>query len=278
MLKVDFIYEKDGVEIHHKGSEQNLVVPQIGPSLRLALAEAAGAEENAKQQPLVGGSGRTMNMLWGKAGVKRESLTILNCINCQPPNNLYPTDAAARVYISEQNAKAAVSQCYSQHVKPVLDSRPWTRIDAIGEKALRTLTGKTDGIMKWRGSPLPVHGEVKERVVPILHPSYLMRDQSMIPATISDLKKGLDVPPEHYNLQPTVDDVLNFCNAKVLCFDIETDRRTNRITMVGLATRPYHVTVVPWSGNYIGALLQVFRTAEELVGQNIIHFDIPFLE
>lgn len=278
MLKVDFTYEKDGVEIHHKGSEQNLVVPQIGPSLRLALAEAAGAEENAKQQPLVGGSGRTMNMLWGKAGVKRESLTVLNCINCQPPNNLYPTDAASRVYISEQDAKAAVSQCYRNHVKPVLDSRPWTRIDAIGEKALRTLTGKTDGIMKWRGSPLPLVGEVKEKVIGVLHPSYLMRDQAMIPATISDLKKGLDVPPEHYNLQPTVDDVYSFIGSKILCFDIETNRRTNQITMVGLATRPYHVTVVPWSGNYIGALLQVFRTAEELVGQNIIHFDIPFLE
>jgi len=278
MLKVDFKYDEDGVEVHHKGWEQNLVPPQVGPSLRLALAEAPGREEAAQGQPLVGGSGRVMNMLWGKAGIKRESLTIINTINCRPPANLYPTDPAARKYISEPDAKVAVEQCYRNHVKPLLDSRPWTRIDAIGDKALRKLTGKTDGIMKWRGSPLPVHGEDKPKVIGILHPSYLMRDQSMIPATISDLKKGLDVPPEHYQLQPTVDDVLSFCNAKVLCFDIETDRRTNKITMVGLAVKPYYVTVVPWSGNYIGALMAVFKTAEELVGQNHISFDIPFLE
>src|SRR6266850_4346972 len=282
MLKVDFKYETEEYghkeEVHHKGWEQNLVHPQMGPTLRLAIAEAAGKEEAAAGQPLVGGSGRVMNMLWGKAGIKRESLTILNTINCRPPNNIYPTDPAARRYISEQDGKAAVSQCYRNHVKPVIDSRPWTRFDAIGEKSLRALTGKTDGIMKWRGSPLPVIGELKERVVGVLHPSYLMRDQSMIPATISDLKKGLDVPPEHYNLEPTVDDVYSFIGSKVLCFDIETDRRTNKITMVGLATHPYYVTVVPWSGNYIGALMQVFASAEELVGQNLVSFDIPFLE
>jgi uracil-DNA glycosylase family 4 len=279
MLKVDFKYKNsDGVEVHHKGSEQTLVQPQVGNSLRLALAEAPGEDENLEGKPLVGGSGRVMNMLWGKAGIRRDSLTILNCINCRPPNNLYPTDNAARCYISEQDAKAAVSQCYRNHVKPVLDSRPWTRVDAIGEKALRTITGKTDGIMKWRGSPLPLVGEQKEKVIGILHPSYLMRDQDMIPATISDLKKGTDVPPEHYNLNPTVDDVLSFVNAKVLCFDIETNRYSNKITMVGLSTRPYHVTVVPWGGNYIGALKQVFASAQDLVGQNNVAFDIPFLE
>lgn len=278
MLKVDFKYVSDGIEVHHKGSEQTFVAPQIGSSLRLAVAEAPGEQEAIEGKPLVGGSGRVMNMLWGKAGIRRDDLTIINTINCRPPNNIYPTDAAARRYISGKDAEDAVRHCYREHVAPILESRPWIRIDAIGEKSLKSLTGKTDGIMKWRGSPLPLTGEKKEKVIGILHPSYLMRDQDMIPATISDLKKGLDVPPEHYNLQPTVDDVLSFCNSKVLCFDIETDRRTNKITMVGLAVSPYYVTVVPFSGNYIGALIQVFRTAEELVGQNIIHFDIPFLE
>src|SRR5258706_9554591 len=108
MLKVDFKYEEDGVEVHHKGSEQNLVLPQTGPSLRLAIAEAPGKDESIAGQPLVGGSGRVMNMLWGKAGIKRESLTIINTINCRPPANLYPTDPSARKYISEPDAKAAV--------------------------------------------------------------------------------------------------------------------------------------------------------------------------
>lgn len=158
MLKVDFKYEEDGVEVHHKGSEQNVVQPQIGGSLRLALAEAPGKEESIACQPLVGGSGRVMNMLWAKAGIKRESLTILNTINCRPPNNLYPTDPAARRYISEQDAKEAVRHCYREHVRPVLLSRPWIRLDIIGAKALELLTG-LKSVMQWRGSPIEIDTE-----------------------------------------------------------------------------------------------------------------------
>jgi len=158
MLKVDFKYEEDGVEVHHKGSEQNLVLPQIGPSLRLALAEAPGKDESIAGQPLVGGSGRVMNMLWGKANVKRESLTILNVIQCRPPANMFPTDGPARRYISIQDAEEAVRHCYFNHIRPLLLSRPWSRLDIIGGKALQLLTGKAD-ITKWRGSPLDIDTE-----------------------------------------------------------------------------------------------------------------------
>jgi len=213
-----------------------------------------------------------------KAGIKRDGLNIINTINCRPPSNLYPTDAAARSYISDGDGKSVVGHCYKAHVEPLLRSKQWTRIDAVGEKALRTLTGKTDGIMKWRGSPLPLKGEETPRVMPILHPSYLMRDQQMIPATISDLKKGLQVPPEYYNLNPSVEEVDAFQNAKLLTFDIETNRFSGTCTMVGIQIKPYTVTVVPYNGPYIAALKRVFATADAVVGQNIIGFDLPVLK
>ena len=277
-MKVKDCEKCNGCPMQRLFPENNLVPPEMGRGNRLVVGEAPGEEEAAQQRPFVGGSGRIFNMLLAKAGIKRDELTILNCIQCRPPNNIYPTDAAARGYISKQDGEAAVSQCYREHVAPVLASRPWTRIDAVGEKSLRELTGKTDGIMKWRGSPLPLIGEDKEKVIGICHPSYLMRSQELIPATISDLKKGLDVPPEYYNLRPTVEDLDAFMDAPILCADIETNRRTNQITMVGLATRPFYVTVVPWSGRYISALKKVFASAKEFVGQNCVHFDIPFLE
>lgn len=250
----------------------------MGPSLRLEVAEAPGAEEAEQGEPLVGGSGKIMNMLWRKAGVQRDALTIINTINCRPPDNIYPTDGAARKYCSQQEAEETVSHCYRAHVKPLLDSRPWERIDALGEKALRVLTGKTDGIMKWRGSPLPLKGEQKPRVMPILHPAYIMRDADYLPTTISDLMKGLDTPPEFYELQPTIDQLKEFENAKQLCFDIETNIQTGAITMVGVQTTPYHVAVAPFRGGYIEALKRIFATAQEVIGQNILQFDIPVLE
>jgi uracil-DNA glycosylase family 4 len=278
MQAVHFKFEdENGKEVEWIGSEQNFVAPQLGPSLRLALAEAPGEQEALEGTPLVGGSGRVMNMLWGKAGIKRESLTVLNCINCRPPNNVYPTDPAARKYISAKDADAAVQQCYRNHVEPVLNSRPWTRFDAIGEKSLRTLTGKTDGIMKWRGSPLKRIGQDKETVIGIVHPAFLMRKQELIPIAISDLKKGTDVPPEYYNLRPTIEELQDF-HADTLCFDIETNMGTGAITMVGFSVRPHHVIVVPYRGAYIGEIHRILGEASQLIGQNIIGFDIPVLK
>ena len=259
--------------------DKTYIAPVWGSSNRLMVAEAGGETENATGLPLCGGSGKIMDSLLRKAGISRDTLSIINTIPCAPPLNLYPTDTAARVYCTTAEAQEAIAYSYEHYVEPVLKARPWTRIDAIGEKSLRLLTGKTEGIMKWRGSPLPLKGEDKARVIGILHPSYLMRDSAMIPATISDLSKGTQIPPQHYNVEPTLADLEDF-NARTLVFDIETNRFTQQITMVGIADarRKYHVVVVPFHGAYIKELKRIFYDAEELVGQNIIGFDLDHLK
>lgn len=258
---------------------QTYIPPVMGPSNRLAVAEAAGAEENASGLPLVGGSGKIFDSLLRKAGIRRDDISIINTLPCQPHNNSYPTDPSARVYCTATEGQEAVAYSYQHYVEPILKARPWTRIDAIGEKSLRLLTGKTEGIMKWRGSPLPLKGETKARVIGILHPSYLMRDGAMIPATISDLCKGTQIPPQYYNTKPTVEDLEGF-DARELVFDIETNRFTQQITMVGIADarRAYHVDVVPFHGAYIPQLKRIFLNAEAVIGQNIIGFDLDRLK
>jgi len=155
MLKVVYDYEKQGRKIHHVGAEQNFVPPKMGTSLRLSIWEAPGETENNLMEPAVGAAGKFGDSLYRKAGVQRDELTILNCINCRPPNNIFPTDSAARKYISEQDAQAAVSQCYREFVKPVLLSRPWTRVDILGNHALKLLTSLSS-ILQWRGSPITI--------------------------------------------------------------------------------------------------------------------------
>ena len=78
----------------------------------------------------------------------------------------------------------------------------------------------------------------------LLHPSYILRDQSMIPVFIADLKKSLLEPPEHYNIYPSLQDVQNF-TATTFAFDIETSRATGEIICVGLSDQVYHAMVVP---------------------------------
>lgn len=278
MLKVSCDYEKAGKKVHHEGSEQTFVPPTMGPSLRLLLGRDPGEQESLEGKPFVGAAGKFLDSLLRKAGVQRDTLTVLNCRQCRPPNNIDPLSSQARFYISEADARRATDQCWKHHVEPVLTSRPWERIDALGGEALEALTGVKGGILTWRGSPLPLKGEVKPKVIGTLHPSYIMvYGQSMIPAVVSDLKKGVQLPPEHYNLTPTLDDVAAFRSTK-FTFDIETNGFTKQITMVGLSDRPYHCVVVPFRGAYIAELKRIFANAEQVIGHNIISFDLPVLE
>lgn len=110
-----------------------------------------------------------------------------------------------------------------------------------------------------------------------LHPSALLRDQSMIPAVISDLTKGTDIPPEYYNLAPTIEDLQDF-KYKRFALDIETNRWNDQIICVGLCGRPGHAMVVPFQGAYIKELKRIIQEADVIIGHNHISFDMPRLE
>lgn len=276
MLKVDCTYTKENREIRHVGADQTFVPPKLGTSLRLSVWEAPGEEEGFKGIPAIGAAGKFGDSLYKKAGVSREELTILNCVNCRPPNNKFPGDPGSDFYISKQDARKVVEHCYNAHVKPVIDSKPWTRIDALGAHALKVLTGKND-ITKWRGSPLPLKDEVKVRVIPTLHPSFIMiYGQGFIPVVVSDLKKGTTLPPEYYNTKPTLDDVASFRSTK-LALDIETNRFSQQIICVGLSDKPYHAMCVPFQGAYIAEIKRIIENAEEIITHNGISFDMPRL-
>jgi DNA polymerase-1 len=134
------------------------------------------------------------------------------------------------------------------------------------------------GILRWRGSPLPVPALGPEpRAVPTIHPAYLARTQELIPAVVCDLKKSLHIPEENYVLYPSLDEVALF-TAKEFAFDIETIRGTDEITMVGLSADPTTALVVPFAGKYISELQRIFSAATDVVGHNCLQFDIPHLD
>jgi uracil-DNA glycosylase family 4 len=247
----------------------------------IVIAEAPGEEEQLQGAPLVGGSGRTFDALAKKAGLKREEMTVVNCINCRPPNNIFPTDPDAKSYISKAEADQAVSQCLKNHVEPVLKGRKYKKAILLGDKALRYIAGK-EGIGTWRGSPLPIPSlGPKPLAVPTLHPAYLMREQEMIPVVINDLGKSLDVTPERYNLYPTVEDVAAF-TAQEFTFDIETTIPKSRdeapiVLLVGLTAKDCEGIVVPFRGAYVRELRRIFGQAKAVTGHNCIQFDLPIL-
>lgn len=255
------------------------VAPKVAKGLRLAIGEAPGATEAEQGQPFVGGSGRWLDVFYRKAGVNRErDVSAINCIQCRPEDNKFPTDSTARSYITEADAHQAVKQCLTNHVEPFLKSRPWERIDTFGDKPLKFILEKNGGVTNWRGSILPVPLLGPSRLaVPTFHPAYIARDQSMIPVAINDLRKTLELEPEFYTIQPTLDQVKAF-RFKRFAFDIETlPWRNNEITMVGLSAEPFKALVVPFTGEYIPELKRIFAEAAEVIGQNCFARDTSIL-
>lgn len=257
--------------------DNTFVSPKFGPSTRLVIAEAPGEEEQINGVPLVGGAGRWFDNLARKAGVHRDQINITNVIQCRPPDNIFPTDPDARKYISNEEGHQSVRHCLDHYVNPLLHSRPWTRIDLLGDKALEFVGGRGEGIFKWRGSPIPIP-ELGEKPIAIatLHPAYIARDQEFIPCVINDLKKNILPPPEFYNLYPSIDDVKAF-TSKEVCFDIETAGWTKEITMIGISAKPYYVMLVPFRGPYVAEIKRIFNSATSVIGQNIIQFDLPVM-
>jgi len=160
-MKVSECPQCTGCPLRDKFPNRNLVPPKLGTGSRLVVAEAAGEQEEIQGEPLVGPSGRVFDSWCRKAGISRDSLSIANTLACRPPDNIYPGDAESP--FSEAEAAQIIRHCMKNHLLPLLESRPWKRIDIIGGKSLEALTGRTS-IMNARGSMVEVDtDEIRRR-------------------------------------------------------------------------------------------------------------------
>ena len=178
-------------------TRQQVVVGRGNPNARLLLVgEAPGAEEEACGQPFVGRSGRLLEAMLAAAGLSSErDLYIANVIKCRPPGNRKPSRTeieACRPWLERQ----------IDLVRPQL-------VLLVGATALEALLGIKGGITRLRGqwlhleasqgpdqpslhqavqgkraqsprSPLrwPEQGDGGIALMPLLHPSYLLRNPS----------------------------------------------------------------------------------------------------
>ena len=168
-------------------SRQQVVVGRGNPNARLLLVgEAPGAEEEACGQPFVGRSGRLLEAMLAGAGLDSErDLYIANVIKCRPPGNRKPS-------------RSEIEACQPWLERQIALVRPQLVL-LVGATALEALLGIKGGITKLRGqwlhleasqgpdqrkpsprSPLlwPPGGAAGIALMPLLHPSYLLRHPS----------------------------------------------------------------------------------------------------
>ena len=178
-------------------TRQQVVVGRGNPNARLLLVgEAPGAQEEVCGQPFVGRSGRLLEAMLAAAGLDSEQdLYIANVIKCRPPGNRKPS-------------RTEIETCRPWLERQIAMVRPQLVL-LVGATALEALLGVKGGITKLRGQWLhleasqgpdqpspnqaaqgkraqsprppirwPAMGEGGIALMPLLHPSYLLRNPS----------------------------------------------------------------------------------------------------
>ena len=147
---------------------QQVVVSRGNPTARLMLiGEGPGAQEDSAGLPFVGRSGQLLDQLLAAAGIdSNRDAYVANVVKCRPRQNRRPTAAemaACRPWLNHQIAL----------VNPAL-------ILLVGATALEGVLGIKGGITSLRGQWHSSENEILRgrRLMPVLHPSYLLRFNS----------------------------------------------------------------------------------------------------
>ena len=142
----------------------NIVFSGGIPNHKLMLiGEAPGYYEDQKGEPFVGKAGQLLDRIFASVGLSRQKdVYICNTLKCRPPNNRDPLPdekLACKEYLDAQ----------IEILKPRI-------ILLCGRVAVSSLLSTTQGITKLRGKWF--EGPYMSKMMPIFHPSYLLRNDS----------------------------------------------------------------------------------------------------
>lgn len=145
-------------------SRTNIVFSDGVPNSKLMLiGEAPGYNEDKQGKPFVGKAGQLLDKIFESVGLSRkENIYICNTIKCRPPENRDPLP-------EEKEACRAFLDAQIEILKPRI-------ILLCGKVALNSMLNTTIGITRVRGKWF--EGPYGSKMMPIFHPSYLLRNDS----------------------------------------------------------------------------------------------------
>lgn len=146
-------------------TRNNIVFSDGKPNSNLMLiGEAPGFYEDKQGKPFVGKAGQLLDRIFSSVGLSREhDIYICNTLKCRPPDNRDPLPeekAACREYLDAQ----------IEILKPQI-------ILLCGKVALNSMIDTNLTITKVRGKWFD--GPNNSKMMPIFHPSYLLRNDSL---------------------------------------------------------------------------------------------------
>ena len=278
------------------------VPPTIIPnSLITFCGESPGRNEVIERQGFVGGSGNILWRMASNAGISPGKVNRTNVSKRRPPS-----DDFGIFYHDPKERKRPTDELRYWHdllVAELSKFRPRVFV-AVGDEALRAVCPSLRGISKWRGSVLQSEVIPGMKVVPILHPAWIMRmNWEWYYVGIKDLKRvarlaaGEDLrePDPVFVIGPTYQQAMEwiheiYSNPQCEWFlDIET--RGDTITCFGLSIperRPEAAICIPvqtttgayWTEQQEVAIWKglegAFRRNPNCSNQNLV-YDIDYM-
>lgn len=249
------------------------------PARIMIVGEAWGAEEERTGQPFQGASGQELNRMLHEAGILRSECYVTNLVNARPANNDISTwiplkkkeITSKHVPLRDKMVMPIVVEGYESLKVEIRTVQP-NVIIALGNTALWALTGHW-GILRWRGSLLKLSYEPaalhyldapSPKVIPSIHPAAILREWSLRPAALNDLRRVKDHctsreynPPKwSFIIRPsftTVMEILNDLHQRLesesiwIDFDLETAR--NHITCASVSWSRLDALCIPFTSS-----------------------------
>ncbi|MDR3232046.1 MAG: uracil-DNA glycosylase [Synergistaceae bacterium] len=134
------------------------------------VGEGPGADEDAEGLAFVGRAGQLLTQILSAGGISREDVFITNVVKCRPPNNRTPSPEE-------------MMQCGDFLEAQLLLLRPKILV-CLGNTPMKWILKTTEGITALRGRWFGWRGI---EVMPMFHPSYLLRNDSRKKGSPKDL-------------------------------------------------------------------------------------------
>lgn len=263
------------------------VPAETNPGASICLVgEAPGADEVREGRPFVGASGQELQRALNSARLQRRELHMTNVMLCQPPKNelsnllakissenrervkrnqqkkkQYDLLARHQPWLEEPEYEALVPspvECCSPRLKN--EVQRYTQFITLGGTAARVIMNTTMNILGLRGGMSELdacHGLPARRVLPTLHPSFVIRAPRWSHVLRNDLhraqrwfKGGLNWVSPQITYHPTaawLEQFLNRSDVPYWTYDLETDGiepLTAKIRCVGIGAPDGQVALV----------------------------------
>jgi len=235
----------------------NIYVPFVGPNNARILCVGEGPGEKEERpfdidgnplspRPFHGPAGDILTSTFMRHGPSRETLRLCNLSHYRPVGNKFDN-----LLDTHELAEGIADLKHDiETIKPNV-------IVALGANPLKYLTGFSV-ISQWRGSVLDCTLVEGYKVLATFHPSFILQSSGTnFPAFDSDIRRAVEqsafsdirIPERNICINPTEQELIDWesrlAESKYISTDIETIKKSGKMTCIAFAPNPHEAICVP---------------------------------